>query len=155
MLAWRIAKAKRANDLSGTGAALEGGRWNEIDLPAVYMGLSPAICCLETFVHTSSYPSLPLVITEFLLPDDQGLYLEPDPNQLPKGWNGVPADKPSMDYGSAWLRSKKHLGLIVPSAVMPLERNIVINPAHQAIERVVATQTYTFMYDERMFIRRR
>ena len=29
MRAWRVAKAKRATDLSGRGAAIEGGRWNE------------------------------------------------------------------------------------------------------------------------------
>ena len=51
MRAWRIAKAKRATDLSGMGAAIEGGRWNDQDVPAVYMGLTRAIFCLETFVH--------------------------------------------------------------------------------------------------------
>ena len=63
MRAWRIAKAKRARDLSGTGAAMEGGRWNDIDVPAVYMGLSPAICALETFVHATRMPDYPVKIT--------------------------------------------------------------------------------------------
>src|SRR3546814_19208348 len=76
MIAWRISKAKRSTDLSGKGAALEGGRWNDIETPAVYMGLSPAICCLETFVHASSYPNLPLTITRFILPDDEALRSE-------------------------------------------------------------------------------
>lgn len=56
MQAWRVAKAKRATDLSGRGAAIEGGRWNDMDVPAVYMGLSPAICALET-VRASQRPS--------------------------------------------------------------------------------------------------
>lgn len=151
MFAWRIAKAKRARDLSGVGAALDGGRWNDVDVPAVYMGLSPAICCLETFVHTSQYPSLPLKLTRFKLPEDASLYLEPDTSELPPGWSAIPADRPSMALGSKWLLAQSHLGLIVPSAVLPLERNIVINPKHPGIADVVVDEVFDFMYDERMF----
>lgn len=57
MRAWRITKAKRATDLSEQGAAIEGGRSNHQDVPAVYMGLTPAICCLETFVHADGEPT--------------------------------------------------------------------------------------------------
>lgn len=151
MFAWRIAKAKRARDLSGLGAALDGGRWNNVDVPALYMGLSPAICGLETFVHTTRYPALPLTITRFVLPDDQTLYLEPNPSELPKSWEAIPPDRPSMTYGATWLQGRTHLGLIVPSAVLPLERNIVINPKHPAIAKVRVDEVFDFMYDERMF----
>lgn len=151
MRAWRIAKAKRAADLSGLGAALEGGRWNDQEVPAVYMGLTPAICCLETFVHAAGEPTYPLKITCFELPDDPALYLEVAGSQLPAGWNSQPADRPSMDFGTTWLKAKTHLGLIVPSAVLPLERNVVINPNHSAIEQITVVETYDFLYDPRMF----
>lgn len=151
MRAWRIAKAKRAEDLSGRGAAIEGGRWNEAEVPAVYMGLSPAICCLETFVHQASRPQIPMKITIFELPDDPELYFEPSSADLPKGWNLTPADSPSMQFGTSWLRSRKQLGLIVPSAVMLLERNIVLNPEHPAIAEVRIVEVLDFRYDERMF----
>lgn len=155
MLAWRIAKAKRARDLSGVGAALDGGRWNDVDVPALYMGLSPAICCLETFVRTTRYPALPLKITRFVLPDDETLYLEPNSLELPKGWEVIPPDRPSMTFGTTWLQDKTHLGLIVPSAVLPLERNIMINPKHPAMGKVRVDEVFDFMYDERMFLPRR
>ena len=151
MIAYRITKAKRATDLSGKGAALEGGRWNSIDIPAIYMGLSPAICCLETFVHTTHYPTLPLIITRFVLPANKSLYFQPNPNELPENWAALPADQAGMAYGSAWLNANRQLGLIVPSAVMPLENNIVINPAHPAVERIQVDQQFKFMYDARMF----
>jgi RES domain-containing protein len=151
MFAWRIAKAKRAEDLTGMGAALDGGRWNDVDVPAVYMGLTPAICSLETFVHTNRYPRLPLKITRFELPDDPELYVEPPAADLPEGWESIPPDRPSMAYGTRWLRAGKHLGLIVPSAVLPLERNIVINPRHPAVARIRVDAQYDFMYDKRMF----
>lgn len=151
MRAWRVAKVKRATDLSGLGAALEGGRWNDTDIPAVYMGLSPAICCLETFVHANSKPLFPLKITCFELPDDAALYLQPDPESLPLGWASLPADRASMQFGTDWLKSGSHLGLIIPSAVLPLEHNIVLNPAHPSIQQVKVIATYDFAYDERMF----
>lgn len=151
MRAWRISKAKRAKDLSGKGAAIEGGRWNDQDVPAVYMGLTPAICCLETFVHAVGEPSMPMTITCFELPDDLSLYLEPDPRKLPDGWASLPADRPSMDFGSAWLKANSHLGLIVPSAVLALERNIVITPNHPALSQIKVIDVFDFIYDARMF----
>ncbi|WP_413043864.1 RES family NAD+ phosphorylase [Pseudomonas sp. YJ42] len=154
MRAWRISKAKRAADLSGVGAALEGGRWNDAEVAAVYLGLSPAICCLETFVHQTQRPVIPMKITELELPDDPGLYLEPDVHSLPKGWASLPPDRPSMSFGTAWLKSCSHLGLIVPSAVMTLERNIVLNPMHPAMARVKISQILDFTYDERLFVLR-
>lgn len=151
MRAWRIAKTKRATDLSGKGAAIEGGRWNDQDLPAVYMGLTPAICCLETFVHASGEPAMQMKITCFELPDDSSLFLEPDPKELPNGWASLPADRPSMEFGSNWLRANTHLGLIVPSAILALERNLVINPNHPAVSSIEVVDVFDFMYDPRMF----
>lgn len=151
MRAWRVAKAARAGDLSGQGAAILGGRWNHRDVPVVYLGLTPAICCLETFVHASGRPTFPMKITAFRLPEGDDLYLKPDPRDLPEGWNSLPADRPSRDYGTRWLRAGEQLGLIVPSAVLPLEWNLLLNPRHPAMSRVRVEDSYDFMYDERMF----
>lgn len=151
MRGWRIAKEKRAADLTGKGAAIEGGRWNDQDVPAVYMGMTPAICCLETFVHAVGEPTFPLKITCFELPAEISLYLEVEATNLPVGWESLPADRPSMDFGTAWLKSNSHLGLIIPSAILPLERNIVINPNHHAASQIKVIEVYDFMYDPRMF----
>jgi RES domain-containing protein len=151
MRAWRIAKDKRVRDLSGHGAAIEGGRWNEAELPAVYLGLSPAICCLETFVHQNGLPFIPMKIAILQLPDDPSLYFEPALNALPQGWSSLPADRASMDFGASWLRRGEQLGLILPSAVLPLERNVMLNPKHPAMAEVEILDVLDFRYDERMF----
>lgn len=46
-------------------------------------------------------------------------------------------DAPSEDpeaqtraFGTAWLREKRSLALLVPSFVLPYERNVLINPLH-------------------------
>mgnify|MGYP001617246014 CR=1 FL=1 len=154
MRAWRISKAKRASDLSGMGAALEGGRWNDADVPAVYLGLSPAICCLETFVHQTCRPLIPMKITVLELPDDPALYFEPALADLPEQWASQPADRPSMAYGTDWLMRNQQLGLILPSAVLPIERNIMLNPRHPAMSSVRIESILDFAYDPRMFILR-
>ncbi|MBN6774255.1 RES family NAD+ phosphorylase [Pseudomonas granadensis] len=151
MRAWRISKAKRAKDLSGKGAAIEGGRWNDQDVPAVYRGLTPAICCLETFVHAVGEPTMPMKITCSELPDDLSLYLDPDPRKLPDGWASQPADRPSMDFDPAWLKANSHLGLIIPSAVLAFERNIAINPNHPALSQIRVIDVFDFIYDALMF----
>ncbi|TBU88853.1 RES family NAD+ phosphorylase [Stutzerimonas kirkiae] len=154
MRAWRIAKAARAADLSGKGAAIEGGRWNDAEVPAVYLGLSPAICCLETFVHQTRRPLIPMKISLFELPDAPSLYLEPEPGSLPDGWASLPADRPSMAFGTHWLEQCGQLGLILPSAVLRLERNIMLNPRHPAMADVRLVEILDFAYDERLFIAR-
>ena len=90
-------------------------------------------------------------ITVFDLPDNPALYLEPDSSLLPSGWNALPADRPSMAFGTAWLTAGEHLGLIIPSAIMPLERNIMLNPRHRAMPDVRVVEVLDFVYDERMF----
>lgn len=154
MRAWRISKASRANDLTGKGAAIDGGRWNNADVPAVYLGLSPAICCLETFVHQTRRPLIPMKITVLELPDMDELYCEPSLESLPQGWAALPADRPSMDYGTAWLSLNQQLGLILPSAVVQMERNIMLNPRHPAMSAVRVLDIVDFAYDERMFLPR-
>ncbi|MEG9623175.1 RES family NAD+ phosphorylase [Pseudomonas guariconensis] len=124
---------------------------NQFDAPALYMGLSPAICTLETFVPAAGRPQFPLKITCFELPDDPALYLAPGPQDLPPGWDALPADSPSMAYGTRWLQARSHLGLVVPSVVLQLERNLVVNPLHPAAAQIRVREVLDFVYDERMF----
>ncbi|MGL4858623.1 MAG: RES family NAD+ phosphorylase [Enterobacteriaceae bacterium] len=130
------------------------GRWNHIDVPALYFGLTPAICALETFVHATTLPDYPLKIVQVQLPQLLDLYYHPDPLLLPAGWDSKPADRSSMDYGTQWLRGGTHFGLIIPSAILPLENNIVVNPRHPAAKRIRILEVLDFSYDPRMFSQR-
>lgn len=136
MIAWRIAKADRVNDLSGRDAALEGGRWNDAEIPAIYLGLNASICSFESLAHQSGKQFVALKFIALELPADPALYFEPDIASFPKGWDSMPADRPSMSYGTGWLKSKRHLGLILPSAALSGERNMMLNPAHPAMADV-------------------
>ena len=59
---WRIATdtpAYEADDLSGRGAELNGGRWNRPGRPVIYASSTIALACLETVVHLNQ-SGLPL-----------------------------------------------------------------------------------------------
>ncbi|MBM2839324.1 MAG: family phosphorylase, partial [Deltaproteobacteria bacterium] len=49
---FRIAKTKYINDLSGNGARVYGGRWNEKGVAVIYTSESRALAALEFLVHT-------------------------------------------------------------------------------------------------------
>lgn len=60
---WRIATRGptwRADDLSGSAAAQDPGRWNSSGVPVDYASTSIALACLETLVHLSGDQGLPL-----------------------------------------------------------------------------------------------
>ncbi len=146
MLAWRIGKASDICDLSGTGAAIFGGRWNHPDQPALYLGLSPTGCALDTVMLAGHVPHLPLKLMQLQLPNDSELYQEPPLLQLPSGWDALPADKPSMDFGSRWLEEGRALGLILPSVTTEQTRCLLVNPRHPAASQIQVVQVTDFIY---------
>lgn len=153
MRAWRISNPSRTTDLSGQGSALYGGRWNHPSLPALYTGATPSVASLESLVHTNStLPDLiPLVAIELLLPDDTELYWQPDHSELPEGWSEKPTGQCSREFGSAFLKANDRLGLIVPSAVMPLDNNIILNPIHPRFGEIKIITQYDYTPDSRLF----
>lgn len=56
----------------------------------------------------------------------------------------------SQALGDAWLHSASSLGLSVPSRVIPLERNVLLNPRHPAIADVKVALTEPFVFDDRL-----
>ena len=50
--------------------------------------------------------------------------------------------------GAELLRT--HLAIMAPSAVNPLERNVVINPAHPDFDRVLPGTIRPFTFDRRL-----
>lgn len=58
-----------------------------------------------------------------------------------------------MDFGTSWLLGNQQLGMIMPSAVLPLERNVVINPKHPAVAQIKVVDVFDFVYDPRMLNR--
>lgn len=149
MLVWRIAKKARALDRTGFGASIKGGRWNSQNVPAIYAGLTQAIAVMEKLVHTGSLLPKDLVIVRIEIPDDKALYDTPSLKSLPKGWDTLPSSPAAAAFGDAFLAKGKKLGLIIPSAVLPEAKNIVLNPNHPRMADVKMKILRNFAFDPR------
>ncbi|MFM9047556.1 MAG: RES family NAD+ phosphorylase [Cyanobium sp.] len=148
--AWRLSKARYAADLTGQGAARVGQRWNPPGQRAVYLGLTPEITVLEVLVHLNGVLNAPLVLCAFDVPDGPALITEPDPMAFPEGWNSVPHGHASAAFGGEWLRVGDHLGLVLPSVVVPQARNLLLNPLHPAMAQVALVHQEPFELDARL-----
>ncbi len=74
-----------------------------------------------------------------------------DPNAPPHhGWNADPAPPVSLDWGSRWATQGRSLLALVPSAVVPEEWNVLINPAHPDIALARAERRRRFRYALRL-----
>ncbi len=129
----------------GAGAALAGGRWNEPGFPVIYAAGSLALAMLERLVQRRDLGGAMLV--EAAVPDD--IPIEQAAG-LPPGWNQLGSPE-ARAFGTEWLRSKRTAVLGVPSAVVPRERNFLVNPAHPDARRVAAALPEPLVWDSRLF----
>jgi RES domain-containing protein len=152
---WRIAIDAReyeADDLTGKGAEVTGGRWNRPGRAVVYTASSIALACLETVVHLNA-GGLPL--NRFLVrvdtPDEVwAARLIHTASDLPVGWSSIPEGKVSLDIGDDWLKASSSALLVVPSVIVPEELNVLINPAHPDAHGVTAQKVRPWFYDQRL-----
>lgn len=150
MRIWRIAQRKYALERLCAGSALYGGRWNPVALPALYCGASIAICALEKFVHVGSAPLPPLVLVAVDIPDHSNIFT-PAMTELPSDWNELPTSVSAQILGREWLERGEALAMRVPSAVLPEESNVILNPRHPDFQHVELTVIRPFSFDQRMF----
>jgi len=69
---------------------------------------------------------------------------------LPADWQG-PGDGFCRILGDAWLDAGRCPMLDAPSAVIPLERNVILNPSHAAVALIDANHIgYPFRFDSRL-----
>ena len=148
---WRICRQPFATTaLDGVGGLYVGGRWHRRGRPIVYTASSAALAALEVLVHVDPLDApddLRLLTLE--LPDD--LLIEPiDVAALSARWSAVPAPDELATLGSDWLASRRSAALSVPSAVIPIERNLLLNPLHPDTLRVRIVGDTAFTFDPRL-----
>jgi RES domain-containing protein len=97
---------------------------------------SRALAALEFYVHLSRTVILPgLSVVSVEIPDSVSRK-EMAMGDLPKDWRAYPAPPELAAFGAEWVRSRESLLLFVPSAIMPPERNVLINPVHPEMKEV-------------------
>jgi RES domain-containing protein len=151
MLVYRLLQAAYRNEpLSGQGAALYGGRWNPKGIPLLYTTESPALSLLEILVHINPrrIPAYYLVTLD--VPDSLRSYRA---DELPLAWQatGGVQPLPSQTFLLAWLREPDSLLVRVPSAVVPIMDNYLVNPRHPLFGACEVVRSEPFEIDERLY----
>ncbi|TAG20641.1 MAG: RES domain-containing protein [Cytophagia bacterium] len=146
MKIYRLTKLKYASDLSGEGAKINGGRWNNEGVACVYAGSTRAICVLEFSVHVGK-EDIPknLSIVEIEVPQNSILKLTL--SKLPPNWT---EESVSQEIGSMKLSENKYLLIQVPSFIIPSEYNFLINPNHANFQKVIIKSIVDFELDKRI-----
>jgi RES domain-containing protein len=150
MRVYRIAQAEFAEDLSGEGARLYGGRWNPPGRAMLYTANSTALAALEILVGFDWDLAPTLSLVELEGPD---LPLEVIAREeLPDDWCR-PGNPALRKIGAQWLESRKTLALQVPSATIPTAPdgfNILLNPAHPRFAKIKVRKILDFSFDTRL-----
>jgi RES domain-containing protein len=150
MIVFRLSSMRYAEDLSGKGAELYGGRWNSIGTPIIYSASSRALAMAEVAVHLH-YQKIPndMMMIELYLPED---FMTSIPlNQLHGDWENFPYSMQTQFIGDDFIKKNKLLGLKVPSAVVKGDFNFLINPRHEEIKKVKVVNISPFRFDSRIF----
>ncbi len=151
---WRIgtdAPTYSADDLSGTGAKLTGGRWNRKGTPMIYAASSQALACLETVVHLN-VGDLPLnrYLVELQIPDELITAAARFDTAAHVGWDAIPEGIVSIEAGERWVASGASAVMIVPSVIVPDEMNFLVNPRHADAMAIKARKLRRWTYDVRL-----
>ncbi|HMO63952.1 MAG TPA: RES domain-containing protein [Verrucomicrobiota bacterium] len=135
----------------GEGARRYGGRWNLKGQPMVYTAASRALAVLEMLVNAGweELVSATWVIVPAAVPDDLLAAVE-DSAPLPEDWCRHPAPPALARLGTAWLAGLEGVALSVPSAVLPAERNYLLNPRHPQFRAVMTGSAEPFRFDLRL-----
>jgi RES domain-containing protein len=148
MILYRFSRSEYANGISGEGARLKGGRWNSKGFPVIYTSSAISLALLELLIHSVSYEEIQSNILMEIEASDIPIKSLAK-NSLKQNW------QKDIDYsryiGNEFLKNKESLLLKVPSAIIPDEYNVLINPEHPGFKKVTLASAKVFEFDVRLF----
>ena len=150
MQAFRIVKEKHVlTAFSGDGARAYGGRWNRPGVPMVYAAQTRALVALEALAHfAGAERRIPFVTFEIEVHDS--LVIRLAPGDLPPDWRSEEPRASTQDLGSEWQLRGDSVALLVPSALIPQEYCLLLNPEHPDSRKVMVHYPEQFRFDARL-----
>jgi RES domain-containing protein len=153
MVGYRLVRVARAAEaFDGEGSRRFGGRWSPKNIPVVYGSEHLSLAVLEFRVNQGGYD-----------PDDQYVYFQFEFDEaLVERVETPPADwltrfkedgsiTAAQAIGREWFLQKRSAVLSVPSAVILIERNFVLNPRHADFVKVAVSPPTAFDLDPRLW----
>ncbi|MBI1217654.1 MAG: RES domain-containing protein [Rhodobacteraceae bacterium] len=149
MTAWRIGDAGgRFPIWSDAGARQFGGRWHEAGDPVIYAAEHYATAMLEKLAHFSGQLPTDQHKIEITIP--AGVSYEVFADHQAPDWR-APDSPGAQHFGHLWVEQARSAILIVPSAIAPVERNIVFNTQHADFGGIRAGLETPVWWDGRLF----
>lgn len=101
----------------------------------MYVADSLALATLEILVHGVPYETLKRFYCILAkIPED--LTSEVNQKKLPTDWREDPPPATLQKIGNKWIKNNQSAVLKVPSAVIPVEFNYLINPDHPGFSEI-------------------
>lgn len=147
MIIYHLGQTRFAPLLTGEGAKLFGGRWNKVGQSCIYTSEARSLCVLEYAANISlDEMSNDLAITAYEIPD--GCWQAFIPKQLPVDWMELKVPVSTQEWGTSHLQN--NFSLRLPSAIIPQEFNLILNPLHPDFEKVRIKEVASFTFDSRI-----
>jgi RES domain-containing protein len=146
---YRITAARYAEDHSGRGAYLYGGRWNSKSQHALYAAQTVSLAMLEVLVHINkppprAYQLITYTVDPSLIADSSVEYAVPSRLDM-KSLVGT------REIGDTFLQSHQRPVLAIPSIMHAFENNYLINPNHKLSDQIEVVDLSSFTFEERFF----
>lgn len=147
MIVYHLGQTRFAQQLTGEGAKLFGGRWNKIGQPCIYTSEARSLCVLEYAANTTlDEIANELAFTAYEIPD--GHWQTFTPKHLPADWMELKVPSSTQEWGTKHLQN--NLALRLPSVIIPNEFNYILNPLHPDFKKVRIKEVASFTFDKRI-----
>jgi RES domain-containing protein len=150
MIVYRVAHVKyQAHTLTGIGAEKVGGRWNEVGTRAIYCSENISLALLEYYVHSVDVSLLPkqIMVAKIEFPDEFPVTIL---NELPDRWNQYPYSSKTTSIFTKLAQNRDFFALKVPSTIVGLECNYILNPLYREFGRVEIIEFIELPVDKRL-----
>ena len=150
MEVFRISSEVFSKTLASSGRA---NRWNLKGQNVIYAGSSRSLASLELIVHKGAVkPALIYKVMVISIADDDYLMKQIQIKSLPSDWRSFSAYSNLQKIGSDWYNTRESLVLKIPSAIIPLEYNFMINTDHpEFVSKIKLVRTEDYFWDSRVF----
>lgn len=145
MLVFRICLAEYANELKASGNV---SRWNSKGNFVIYAAANRALACLENVVHRSSEGLNHLFKVMVIEIEDSVSVLDIPVSSLDIDWHKRISYPYCQKIGDKWYHEEKTAVLSVPSSIISMEKNYVINCKHEDFTsgkiQLIAVEDFVF-----------
>ena len=149
MIVYRLASADYINDFSGTGARLYGGRWNPAGVPCIYSSEHISLALLEKYVHAKAKENMErIALLRIEIPDEKLTIFQTDDKLMKPLW--FDDISYSQWIGEQLLRDPSVAAFTVPSAIIPSEKNVILNPLAENFNLIRFSEPVSFNTDFRL-----